>query len=403
MAGTTATGGQRLPNLDVLRGLAALTVLVGHAYGLGGRKVPLFAESVVDALLMLSPVGVWLFFALSGLVIAQPFVRALVAGTDRPVTNAFAVRRAGRIYPLYWVCVGVVLLAVGSAGMGPVTLLAHLALLHNLVPDHQQAFISVTWTLTLEALFYAAIPLLAALVASRRRGRVPADVLARWITWSALASVGWMLAAGALPVEQARLSLYARGLLPSMWSAFCPGLLLAVARVASTEERDRSPVLRLIEGLRQDRRRAVVVGGVAAALAVGSFFVTPEAGRVTFLWTYDLGRVCWTIAFGVLVLRAIDAVSLPARTPAALESLGTWSYGVYLIHGALFTILLAHDGGSLIPLHHGGLGAFVVHLALLAGLTVPLAWMSWRLIEQPAIEVAHRVGRSMTATGPRPT
>ena len=80
--------------------------------------------------------------------------------------------------------------------------------------------------------------------------------------------------------------------------------------------------------------------------------------------------------------------------PPLLVSLGAWSYGVYLIHGTLFTILLAYHGGSLIPLAHGGTMAFAVHIAFLAGLTLPLAWVSWRLIEQPAMAAAGRVRRS---------
>ncbi|MGV3760627.1 MAG: acyltransferase family protein [Actinomycetota bacterium] len=396
--GTTSDAGtsSRLPNLDVLRGLAALAVLVGHAYGLGGEKVPLSARSPSDALLMLSPTGVWLFFVMSGLVISLPFVRSLVAATDRPDHAAYGLRRVVRLYPLYLVCAAVVLLVLGTRGDGPGALLVHLGLLHNLVPDRQQAFINVTWTLSVEVLFYAAVPLLALLVGWRRRP-VSAPWLARWVAVSAGLSLVWMLLAGALPADMARTSLWARQLLPSLWSAFCPGLLLAVWLAADDRARREDPVLRIVTRLRTSGTTAAVVGGGAALIGVASFAARPEWGRLPYLWAYDLGRVAWSVAFGVLVLRAIHATGLPARTPRALEALGTWSYGIYLIHGAAFTVLLAHDGGSLVPMPHGGTTAFVVHVLFLAGLTIPLAALSWRLVEQPSIRVARRLRRT-----PRP-
>lgn len=397
----TSTAPGRLPNLDVLRGLAAVVVLVGHGYGLGGSSIPLTASSLQDAVLMLSPVGVWLFFVMSGLVIGQPFVRALLHGSARPATGRYAARRAGRLYPLYLLCFAAVLVTVGTAGMNLGEGLAHLTLLHNLVPGRQGAFINVTWTLTLEVLFYAAVPILAAVAARRRSGPVPAATLARWIAWSAVASVAWMLIAGALPASMPRAGLYLRQGMPSMWSAFCPGLLLAVALAAPADERAGSALLRALDRLRADGRTSATVGFAAAGVAVASFFARPSWGRTPYLWAYDLGRVCWSVAFGVLVVRAVQAVRLPARTPPALEALGTWSYGIYLIHGTLFTILVGYDGGSLIPLAHGGTVAFVVHLALLACLTIPLAWLSWRLVEQPVMRWAARLGRA-PATAPTP-
>lgn len=381
----------RLPNLDVLRGLAAMAVLVSHAYGLGGRAVPLAAGDVTDAALMLLPLGVWLFFAMSGLLIGAPFVRALVEGAPRPDAGAYAIRRLARVYPLYLLVAVAVLLAVGVRSMTTGETVVHLLLLHNLVPDRQLAFINVTWTLSLEVLFYAAVPVIAWAVARRRRGRpVPPPTLARWIVATAAASVAWMLAAGFVSPAMTRVGLYARMLFPSMWSAFCPGLLIAVARHAAPADLERSATLRLLDRLRRDPAAARRVGLGFAALGAASFAARPAWGFL-FLWAYDLGRVCWSVAFGVLVLRAIEAHHLPARTPRPLERLGDWSYGTYLIHGAVFTALTATARGrDLIPLPHGGLPAFVVHTLYLTALTLPLAALSWRWIEQPAMRAARR-------------
>jgi peptidoglycan/LPS O-acetylase OafA/YrhL len=297
-----------------------------------------------------------------------------------------------RLYPLYLACAAAVLVTIGVGGVGLGTVTAHLTLLHNLLPDRQQAFISVTWTLTLEVLFYAAVPLLAGLILARHRGPVPAATLARWIVLSALASIAWMLGAGALPSSLARTSLFARQLLPSMWSAFCPGLLIALAHLASPDDLVASPILRTVHRLRSHAPSAMAVAFGFAALGFLTFFAQPRWGTTAYLWTYDLGRVCWSVAFAVLVLRAVDAMALPDRTPQALVALGDWSYGIYVIHGTLFTIMLGYGGRALFPMPHGGAPAFLVHVAYLAALTIPLAALSWRFLEKPAMVAARRVG-----------
>ena len=399
-AGTIEGTTGRYPNLEVLRAVAALAILVGHAYGLGGRGVPVSAESAVDGVLMTTATGVWLFFCLSGLVIARPFVRSLVDAGHSPDLRGYAVRRAGRIYPLYAACAAALLLVVGTTGDGRRALGAHLSLLHNLVPGHQQDFLGVTWTLSLEVLFYAAIPVLFLLIRRRSPRPVPPPAMARWIVWSAVASMAWMLAGGALGDVAPAASLYGRLLLPAMWSAFCPGLLIAVLDVATPDDIARSPILRVAHRLRTDTRHARIVGTAAALTGFLSGYAQVEWGTTTYLWAVDLGRVAWSIAFGVLILRAIDRHDLAARTPRALNALGTWSYGLYLIHGTVLTMVLAHDGGSLVPMPDGGALAFAVHVLVVVGVTVPLSWLSWHVLERPAMRLARRAARPVVPVAP---
>jgi len=90
----------RLPSLDGLRALAALMVVVGHAGKVlqVGRHLP-FGSGVID---VWGPVGVTVFFVLSGFLIT----RLLVQDRRESATihlRAFYVRRAFRILPAYWV------------------------------------------------------------------------------------------------------------------------------------------------------------------------------------------------------------------------------------------------------------------------------------------------------------
>jgi len=80
-------------NLDIVRGFAALMVVVIHAHGLNFRVVEygspervLSARWLGDALWFFGASGVFLFFALSGYLITKPYVRSLVTGEPFPST-----------------------------------------------------------------------------------------------------------------------------------------------------------------------------------------------------------------------------------------------------------------------------------------------------------------------------
>src|SRR5436309_6084224 len=113
--GAAATDHRRSANLDVVRAVAALMVLAAHAVALsvgpGNPSLPRWADTAVAFLSN----GVWLFFALSGYLIAGPFLRALVAGRAQPPATSYTVRRAARILPAYWIALAVaVVFATGS-------------------------------------------------------------------------------------------------------------------------------------------------------------------------------------------------------------------------------------------------------------------------------------------------
>jgi peptidoglycan/LPS O-acetylase OafA/YrhL len=91
---------KHIPQLDGLRGLAVLLVLVGHS-AIAFTGVPAF-----DWIDGYTSLGVQLFFVLSGFLIT----RILLDAKDRPhyFRNFFA-RRSLRIYPLYYALLGFVM------------------------------------------------------------------------------------------------------------------------------------------------------------------------------------------------------------------------------------------------------------------------------------------------------
>jgi peptidoglycan/LPS O-acetylase OafA/YrhL len=109
--GASATHHERWISVDALRAIAALMVLVSHAGALA-----LVEPTGVAKHASRLGVGVWIFFAASGYLIAGPFLRALLEGRSTPRVGRYALRRAVRILPAYWVALAAILLLVtGSA------------------------------------------------------------------------------------------------------------------------------------------------------------------------------------------------------------------------------------------------------------------------------------------------
>ena len=378
----------RYRNLDVLRAVAALAVLVGHAYALGPDEVPLASASVHGALLVGTTAGVWLFFALSGFVIARPFVAALVRGEPLPALGAYATRRAARIYPLYWVALAFVLATLGSAGATWWELGAHIGLLHNLAPGRQGAIIFAAWTLTLEAIFYVLVPVAASAIRRRVRGPVPAAWLATGVVVVWAASVGWAVLASWLHDADGEPSLYLRRLAPALLAAFCPGILLAVAQAAETGAPRRA-----LAAITRNRSGVWAGAGVLVALGVASASLEPGASESavrSWLVGLPMFRQLLVVGFGLAVAAAVHGPTWRGPVARVGGWLGDRSYGIYLLHAVALYWLDANP--RFVPLaEESGWVAFVVHVAYLAAISVVLAAASWRWVEQPAIRMASRV------------
>ena len=90
-------GGRRVANVDVLRALAALAVLAGHAYCARRARDPRSRPSAPTTCPLITlATGVWLFFAISGYVIARPFVDRLRRAASRcPRCGRYAAAPGG--------------------------------------------------------------------------------------------------------------------------------------------------------------------------------------------------------------------------------------------------------------------------------------------------------------------
>lgn len=152
---------RRLAELDALRGVAALAVVLFH---FTTRFMELYAPSAASTASTGAPsftvphghYGVNLFFIISGFVIFMTLDR-----TQRGMD--FVVSRFSRLFPAYWVAVAMTFAVTSTFGLPgkEVTLLQALA---NLFMIHGLFYVphvdGVYWTLEVELLFYTGMFLL---------------------------------------------------------------------------------------------------------------------------------------------------------------------------------------------------------------------------------------------------
>jgi peptidoglycan/LPS O-acetylase OafA/YrhL len=358
-------------------------VVVFHSYGAAyGFQLSTLTGAPFDLIDHLAG-GVYLFFALSGYLISRPFVAALARGEDLPALGRYARKRVLRIYPVYLLAFAVQLTVSKQWHTPPALLVVHALLFHNLVRGQSNAIYVVSWTLSLEVLFYLFVPLVALLVRRLRPGPIPARRLALAVGAMWASSFVWALVVGSQNVTTT--TTWLGYLFPGMLGMFCPGILAAVA-----EHRVRQPggVGDRIEGMLRDP--ALVVATVVALYLVGSALAAggPTSSQLGVLVSHHTDA----LAYGLL-LAMVLRVDLPERWWwRALAWLGVISYGIYLWQGVLGDLWVHHEW--LFPLKHGlGVATIPAIAVIILVPTVLVSWATWTWLESPFLRLAHRSRR----------
>jgi peptidoglycan/LPS O-acetylase OafA/YrhL len=381
--------GRRAAGLDGLRALAALSVVCFHVWlyrfpdPTRIRRAGLFDDVLSDFRL-----GLLLFFVLSGYLLYRGFARAALR-RDAPVDiGVYALRRAARILPAYYLAMlGTLVLLWGAGGTpgvrmppgGDLTLFAVFG--QNYSTHTILTFNPVTWTLCLEVLFYALLPLLGVIGyrwsrgRARRQAALLAGLIGFGVAWNAGVYTlgGNMLATKALP---AYLPYFALGMLLALWVEG------ALARAG--EPPRVGPRMTL----------ALVVAGIAAVVCNGVWHSSAAAGSVPLL-TGALQNLPAGIGFAALLAAVVlgrgPATAWIHARPLAL--IGLVSYGIYLWHVPLMLF-----GVRLGLLPH----AFVPRLAAVLVPAALAGTASWLLVERVMLARASRVaGRSRGARAAR--
>ena len=372
----------RFPLLDSVRALAALSVLVFHASYWSGITL---TGSDLAPLMTRLDVGVTIFFVLSGFLLYRPFVRARLLGTPPPRTLAYGWRRVLRIVPAYWLALTVIAIAIPKPDtFWPDRAVVYYGFLQTYT-DLALGGLSQAWSLCIEVMFYALLPLWA--MALRR---LPASVRSELLALAALAAVGtaWVVSAVlTAPDPEVAIAVDRLRWLPAYFDTFALGMALAVLSVAG--ERDGRTPLAWVA-----RRPWVAWLGAALAFIVVAVVVGPSpenrldapvnAGQALARhWLYAAVAV-GVVVPGVLARPGRGVVGRVLGHPALLYA-GLISYGIYLWHNAVMEKLLGRIGSD------GTWGDFLLYVGLGAAAAIVAASLSWRLVERPLLRLKRLV------------
>jgi peptidoglycan/LPS O-acetylase OafA/YrhL len=355
---------QRLESLDILRGLAALSVVCYH-YDLGGVLARSFH---LEALRWINwpgySVAVPFFFVLSGFCIHHSY-----SGQDfsNGQTRKFLLQRFFRLYPawLFALIFSVGVLWLRHEPAEPMLVVRHLLLLNGFFDDYRLN--TVMWSVSVEACLYLCYPLW---VKSSRKWGLP---------WSMLLSLGISLfSASAAYLISPTATGPLLWLFPIIWVGWASGILLA--EIWATKKSILAKPLWWIAGI------------MVALVHWGLYTCNAYAGPAIYWHTPMIIILCaWPLS---LILLAENRLSPPSGRRSAgfiqrkLVQLGYCSYSVYLLHVPLQSLRLELNPG--LPesaLFRGG--SYIAGFIALTG----AAWFSYKWIEQPFI----RLGRKHTA------
>jgi peptidoglycan/LPS O-acetylase OafA/YrhL len=352
--------GSRIPELDGLRGIAILLVLVFHFTPQTG---PL---RYLAHVFQLGWTGVDLFFVLSGFLITGILVDTV--GHHHYYRN-FIVRRCLRIFPAYYMSLAVCCILtyypfaprggefLRAGGWWYVTYLGNVKVFLDATWPGL-AILTPLWSLQVEEQFYLTFPLL--VWALERRS------LAKVLAVSVVLALGLRVALS-LAMPQNMFGVYT--LMPCRMDPLAMGGLIAIA------QREHP------EWLKGHWVGWMTVGAGATFAGVILFYSNSDP------WPFGMRTIGYTAID--LMFAGILIMLMNWRQPFLLWIcrlrwlvwIGTISYGLYLLHvpGELI-------GRHLVKLAPAGSAEFFVSIAV----TIALAWISWTLFESRILKLKDR-------------
>jgi peptidoglycan/LPS O-acetylase OafA/YrhL len=357
---------QYFENIDLLRGFAALSVVVYHV--IEHLQWKAFPVSGLLVWFRTGWMGVDLFFVISGFVIGLSAFSAIDQSGELAFRKPFIARRALRIVPLHYLTMMVFVVFVSPELLFNqfwINLLSHLLFLHNLHPNLHGAINGSNWSLATEMQFYALMLVLAPWIRSGRWWMIALIFVGvAWIwRWAAT-----LLVPISSPSEVFQLFVWSTQM-PGMLDEFVVGLLLAKSTRTKQGEK-------ILSGGTFVQTTLFLLSAVALTVTMDMIY-----WRHASYWDLPLMVIFWrtllAITFGLVLLFTIS-LKVPKPIKRILQPfyyLGVISYGIYLWHLPVFLSIKRLEWLS---------PSTTLFLVIL--LTCTFASMSWHFFEKPLMQ-----------------
>ncbi len=357
--------GERIVELDGLRGIAVAFVMAQHAFT--RPYLPfweeLFGQPAANVLDLLW-CGVDIFFVLSGFLIGSIIFEH--RGADR-FYPAFYARRTARIFPAYFLLIAIASLRFGDYGphLGKVPLLGYATFTSNLYTSTGSTFsywLRPLWSVSIEEQFYLLAPLCLRLLPVRM---IP------WTLIAVIVGSAGLRSAATLEIIQLGVTVW------DFTLTRLDGLALGVLAAW---------LLRKPDVVHAARQRLPALGRVFALLLLGCI------GLAQLRDPIQVGPgILWlsVTAFVAIILVRLQPGSGLGRMLCwrYLVFLGRYSYFLYLFHGPALW-LTAH----LAPAYYEApVGSRIAANILTLIALCAVASLSWRYFENPLLVLGRRV------------
>ena len=361
----TKSGG-RILELDGLRGIAALMVVVFHYVNnqLVTSSVP--GAGMLSKLTEFGWVGVDLFFVLSGFLIGSILIRNK---PSKQYFSTFFVRRVVRIVPNYFLAVGLFILITNLSffkdnyfltSNNVIPWWSYFAMVHNIYMGALQNLgnqaMSITWSIGIEEQFYIIFPFIIYYLKDK------------WLPWVLIACI---ITAGIV-----------RGMMPH----WITGYVLLPCRM------DGLALGVLIAWLMQRTDLATFVKRNKFPL-IGAMLVNIMFCAITYYKFGDLGPVKHTLFAFFFAIAMLFALTLKNSWYAAalrmkwLTWIGTISYSLYLFHYLTLGVVHQFAGNDEIGIYNtADIGISIMALAIAIG----FSWLVYTVLESRFVNFGKR-------------
>ena len=341
-----------MPELDVLRGVAVLMVVVYHGLYWSGAVSSNRIGTLIIKASVIGWLGVNLFFVLSGFLISGIL---LDTKGRQSYYRRFYRRRVVRILPAYFLTIAI-LIVLHSLTLGS-TIVALLFLTNYSIFPVVGGY-GPFWSLSVEEQFYLFWPMLVAKVSVRGLtilsvGLCLVEPLLRWLSSSGHLPLGDVHASTYLIADNLALGTLAAIFVRSRYGSLRNGLRLGLAMI--------------------------LAGMTILIIGIPFGILHRSSGFGSALQTTP-----WNIIFAgtVLTLLSLQTPLFSGIWTAPLRFLGYISYGLYLYHliifSAIYDRLVRHISNPALRMNLQG---YFTRLVLAGSIAIFASWISRRFFE----------------------